>query len=67
MDIDIALCFWNLGILMMKQNFCFETSMIRELSFLKLDTGVEEFLDGYQIFGLVLLGYQIFRKKLRNA
>ena len=33
---------------------------LRELSFLMLDTGMEKFLEGYQIFSLALLGYQTF-------
>ena len=32
---------------------------LRELSFLMLGTGVEEFLEGYQIFCLVILGCQV--------
>ena len=36
---------------------------IGELSFLKLGTVVEEFLEGYQIVGRILLGYQISWQK----
>ena len=37
---------------------------LRRLSFLKLGTGVEEFLEGYQIFWPRFIGYQIFWKNI---
>ena len=36
--------------------------LLRELSFLMLGTGAEEFLEEYQILFLVLLGYQVICK-----
>ena len=45
--------------------FHLSSSLDRELSLLKLETGVEEFLRGTKLFGLVLLGYQIFRKNCK--
>ena len=38
---------------------------MRELSFLKLGTGVEEFLKGARYFGLISLGHQIFWQNYR--
>ena len=38
------------------------TKWLSERPFLQLGTAVEETLEGYQIFGLILLGHQIFRR-----